>query len=169
MPTECSERSFDFQPLGAREVTARFDGGTITSDAGGLLLREIEVKTGLLADLAQCFDDFRDPELIEHSVEELIKQRVFALALGYEDLIDHDQLRTDPLLATLVGKRDVTGEERVDPRDRGTPLAGKSTLNRLELTPARATAEGIPRPGAGFEVPAGRPWAVRGVRPRCLA
>ena len=122
-------------------LTARFDGGTITSDAGGLLLREVEAQTGLLADLARCFDDHRDPELIEHSVEELIKQRVFALALGYEDLNDHDQLRSDPLLATLVGKADVTGQERFDPRDRGKPLAGKSTLNRLELTPARATAQ----------------------------
>lgn len=139
MSTECSIPSFDFQPLGTREVTARFDGGTITSDAGGLLLREIEAKTGLLADLAQCFDDFRDGELIEHSVEELVKQRVFALALGYEDLNDHDQLRADPLLATLVGKRDVTGQQRTLPRDRGKPLAGKSTLNRLELTPVRAT------------------------------
>ena len=141
MLTECNERSFDFQPLFKREVTARFDGGTITSDAGGLLLREVEAKTGLLADLARCFDDFRDPDLIEHSVEELLKQRVFALALGYEDLNDHDQLRADPLLATLVGKRDVTGQERLELRDRGKPLAGKSTLNRLELTPAKATAK----------------------------
>lgn len=141
MPTECSSREFDFQPLGSREVTARFDGGTITSDAGALLLREVEATTGLLADLAGCFDDFRDPDLIEHSVEELIKQRVFALALGYEDLNDHDQLRSDPLLATLVGKRDVTGEKRQAPRDRGKALAGKSTLNRLELTPARASAK----------------------------
>jgi hypothetical protein len=122
-------------------VTAGFDGGTITSDAGSLLLREVEAKTGLLAELACCFEDFRDPELIEHSVEELIKQRVFALALGYEDLNDHDQLRADPLLATLVGKQDVTGERRLDLRDRGKPLAGKSTLNRLELTPAKATAK----------------------------
>ena len=138
METQCSQQAFDFQPLGARQVTAGFDGGTITSDAGGLLLREIEAKTGLLADLAACFDDFRDPELVEHTTEDLIKQRVFALALGYEDLNDHDQLRADPLLATLVGKRDVTGQERADARDRGKPLAGKSTLNRLELTPARA-------------------------------
>lgn len=140
MPTECNGRAFDFQPLGSRQVTAGFDGGTITSDAGGLLLREVEAKTGLLAELACCFEDFRDPELIEHSVEDLIKQRVFALALGYEDLNDHDQLRADPLLATLVGKRDVTGERRLERRDTGKPLAGKSTLNRLELTPARATA-----------------------------
>ena len=118
MVTECSERSFDFQPLAARQVTAGFDGGTITSDAGGLLLREIESKTGLLAGFARCFDDFRDPELVEHTVEELLKQRIFALTLGYEDLNDHDQLRTDPLLATLVGKRDVTGAERTDRRDR---------------------------------------------------
>lgn len=138
METQCSQRSFEFQPLGARQVTAGFDGGTITSDAGGLLLREIEAQTGLLAELAGCFDDFRDPELVEHTAEELLKQRIFALALGYEDLNDHDQLRADPLLATLVGKRDVTGQERIDPRDRGKPLAGKSTLNRLELTPARA-------------------------------
>ena len=138
METECSQQSFEFQPLGARQVTAKFDGGTITSDAGALLLREIEAKTGMVADLAACFDDFRDGERTEHTVEELIKQRVFALALGYEDLNDHDQLRSDPLLATLVGKRDVTGQERTDARDRGKPLAGKSTLNRLELTPARA-------------------------------
>jgi hypothetical protein len=139
MNTECSQLAFDFQALGPRQVVADFGGGTITSDAGGLLLREVEAHSGLLAKLAQCFDDFRDEELIEHSVTDLIKQRVFALALGYEDLNDHDQLRADPLLATLVGKRDVTGAERLDPRDRGKPLAGKSTLNRLELTPARAS------------------------------
>jgi len=141
MATECSSRRFGFQPLGSREVTARFDGGTITSDAGALLLREVEAKTGLLADLARCFEDFRNPKLIEHTTEELIKQRVFALALGYEDLNDHDQLRADPLLATLVGKRDVTGENRQELHDRGKPLAGKSTLNRLELTPPRANAK----------------------------
>lgn len=141
MTAECSGRTFNFQPLSSREITARFDGGTITSDAGGLLLGEVEAKTGLLAELARCFDDFRDPDLIEHTVEALIKQRVFGLALGYEDLNDHDQLRTDPLLAVLVGKRDVTGAERLDPRDRGKALAGKSTLNRLELTPVGANED----------------------------
>lgn len=140
METECSKPVFGFQPLGSRQITARFDGGTITSDAGGLLLREIEAASGLLAKLASCFDDHRDAEKIEHTVEELLKQRVFALALGYEDLNDHDQLRADPLLAVLVGKRDPTGQDRVDPRDRGKPLAGKSTLNRLELTPVGADA-----------------------------
>jgi hypothetical protein len=137
METACTRTSFDFQPLAGREITARFDGGTITSDAGALLLREVEARTGLIHRFAACFDDFRDPELIEFSVEELLKQRVFALCLGYEDLNDHEQLRRDPLLAVLAGRRDPTGQDRVDPRDRGAPLAGKSTLNRLELTPAR--------------------------------
>lgn len=141
MNTECSPLAFDFQPLGARQIVVDFAGGTLTSDAGGLLLREVEARTGLLAQFAHGFSDYRDEDRIEHSVTDLIKQRVFALALGYEDLIDHEQLRTDPLLATLVGKRDVTGAERVDPRDRGKPLAGKSTLNRLELTPARASVK----------------------------
>ena len=141
MNTECSQQTFVFQPLAARQVVAGFDGGTITSDAGGLLLGEVEAKTGLLAKFASCFDDYRDEELIEHSVADLLKQRIFALALGYEDLNDHDWLRADPLLATLVGKRDVTGEERFSSRDRGKPLAGKSTLNRLELTPARASVK----------------------------
>jgi len=140
MTTECNQRAFDFHPLGGRRVTAAFDGGTITSDGGALLLRELESRSGLLASLARCFDDHRDPDLVEHTVEELVKQRVFALALGYEDLNDHDTLRTDPLLATLVGKHDPLGQERVDPRDRGQALAGKSTLNRLELTPAGARA-----------------------------
>ena len=122
-------------------MTAGFDGGTITSDAGGLLLRELEAKTGLLADLAACFDDFRDGERTEHTVEELIKQRVFALALGYEDLNDHDQLRADPLLATLVGKRDVTGQERSDPRDRGKPLGRQKHAQPLGVDPRAGQRE----------------------------
>ena len=141
METECNRPTFEFQPLGGRQVTARFDGGTITSDAGALLLGEVEQATGLLSKLAACFVDHRDPEKIEHTVDSLIKQRVFALALGYEDLNDHDQLRTDPLLAVLAGKTDPTGQDRIDPRDRGKPLAGKSTLNRLELTPVRANSD----------------------------
>ena len=142
MTTECSGESYEFQPLGGRRVTAAFDGLTITSDGGALLLRELEAQTGLLASFARCFDDHRDPDLVEHTAEELLKQRIFALALGYEDLNDHDALRTDPLLATLVGKRDPLGRERHAPRDRGKALAGKSTLNRLELSPvgARATS-----------------------------
>lgn len=141
MKTECTPYLFEMQPLASRQVAARFDGGTITSDAGGLLLRELESKAGIIERFAECFDDFRDPEKIEHTVVELLKQRVFGLALGYEDLNDHEQLRHDPLLAVLVGKSDPTGEERVEQRSRGVPLAGKSTLNRLELTPTRATAK----------------------------
>jgi hypothetical protein len=137
--TECSETSYAFQPLGTRAVTARFNGGYITSDGGALLLREVERKTGLLHRLATCFTDQRAPAQIEHTVEELIKQRVYALALGYEDLNDHDRLRYDPLLAVLVGKADPTGQERARARDRGKALAGKSTLNRLELRLPQAT------------------------------
>ncbi len=138
MTTECNTHEFDFQALGSRAITARFDGGAITSDAGGLLLREVEAKTGILRRFAACFTDHRDPDLVEHSVYELVAQRVFALALGYEDLNDHDTLRHDPLLAVLVGKTDPTGKDRRCPRDRGKSLAGKSTLNRLELTPTGA-------------------------------
>jgi hypothetical protein len=139
--TECTQRSFEFQPLCGRQVTARFDGGQITSDAGALLLREVEDRSGILRQFAHCFEDFRDPELVEFTVEQLLKQRVFALCLGYEDLNDHDQVRHDPLLAVLAGRPDPSGQDRADPRDRGIPLAGKSTLNRLELTPPRAQAK----------------------------
>ncbi|WP_419607478.1 transposase, partial [Thiolapillus sp.] len=122
-----------FQSLGRREVTGRFDGGRITSDGGGLLLREVDQRIGLLDRLAACFTDHRNPESIEHSVRDLVAQRVYGLALGYEDLNDHDDLRKDSTLALLVGKRDLTGEQRVREQDRGNPLAASSTLNRLEL------------------------------------
>jgi len=141
MQTECTDQTFQFQALGRREVVARFDGGPITSDAGGLLLREVERHTGIIRQLARCFTDHRDEELTEHSVEELLRQRIFGLALGYEDLNDHDQLRHDPLLATLVGKQDPTGGDRVRKRDQGKALAGRNTLNRLELTPRGADAK----------------------------
>jgi hypothetical protein len=137
--TECSETWFAFQPLGTRAVNARFDGGYVTSDGGALLLREVEHRLGILRRLAACFTDHRTPERIEYTVEELIKQRVYALALGYEDLNDHDQLRREPLLAMLVGKSDPTGQERRRRRDCGNALAGKSTLNRLELCVPHAT------------------------------
>jgi hypothetical protein len=137
--TECSETYHAFHPLGARAVIARFNGGYVTSDGGALLLRAVERKTGLLHRFATCFTDQRTPAQIEHPVEDLIKQRVYALALGYEDLNDHDRLRHDPLLAMLVGKPDPTGQERTRARDRGKALAGKSTLNRLELRLPEAT------------------------------
>ena len=106
-----------------------------------MLLRQVERASGILAQFAGCFTDHRDPELIEHTVEELVAQRGYALALGYEDLNDHDDLRHDPLLAVLVGKREPTGKDRIRRGDRGKALAGKSTLNRLELTPVRANAD----------------------------
>jgi len=140
MKTECSAKSLEFHPLGNRKIVARFDGGAITSEAGGLLLRSVEKATGIIRQFAGCFTDHRDPESIEHSVEGLTGQRVYGLCLGYEDLNDHDALRHDPLLAALVDKLDPTGQNRKRARDRGKALAGKSTLNRLELTRAGATA-----------------------------
>jgi hypothetical protein len=104
-------------------------------------LREVEARTGIIRQFAACFTDHRDPDLIEHTVEELAAQRAYALVLGYEDLLDHDDLRHDPLLAALVGKVDPTGQDRRRKQDRGKPLAGKSTLNRLELTPAGASED----------------------------
>jgi len=121
--TECIQSSFDLQAHFSREVVARFDGGTMTSDAGAVLLRETDRRLNLLPRLAACFEDHRQPWLVSHTLPEMVAQRVYRLALGYEDLSDHDQLREDPLLAVLRGKARV-GEE---------PLAGKSTLNRLEL------------------------------------
>ncbi len=138
MSTQCDgsgeQREFSFGKHFRREVTARFDGGKISSDGGAVLLGEVERRLGLPNRLAGCFEDHRDPDRIEHSVAELVKQRVYAIALGYEDLNDHDQLRHDPLPALLAGKRDLQGEKRKRRRDRGQAPAGKSTLNRLERT-----------------------------------
>jgi hypothetical protein len=136
--TECSGEQLEFHALGKRAVVGRFDGGAISSDGGALLLSEVEAKTRIVARLAEQFVDHRDPDLIEHSVRELIGQRVFGLALGYEDLNDHDRLRFDPLLAAAVGKLDPSGQDRQQARDRGKALASSSTLNRLELTPPDA-------------------------------
>ena len=139
MATECTTRQLQFEGLGRRQIVADFSGGEITSDAGGLLLREVDRKTRILDRFAACFDDRRDPIFVEHSIRDLVAQRVFGLALGYEDVSDHDDLRHDPLLAVLVGKTDPEGTDRLQARDRGKPLAGKSTLNRLELgTPEEA-------------------------------
>jgi hypothetical protein len=113
-------------------MVAAFDGGRITSDGGVLLLGEVERRRRIVSRFAVCFEDAREAGQVEHSVEELLRQRVFGLALGYEDLNDHDELRSDALLAAVVGKSDPTGEQRARERDRGKALAGKSTLNRLE-------------------------------------
>ena len=138
--TQCITDAIKVKRLGKRFVVADFNGGTITSDAGALLLDKTEQAIALLARAAECFVDHRDGDLIEHTVSDLLRQRVFALALGYEDLNDHDELSRDPLLAAVVGKREPTGQGRRSRRDRGRPLAGKSTLNRLELTEANANA-----------------------------
>ncbi|MDX2262761.1 MAG: IS1380 family transposase [Gemmatimonadales bacterium] len=141
METQCNAASLDFPMLGRRELVANFDGGDITSDGGALLLRKAEQLTAVIRQFAACFTDHRNLDLIEHTVEELVAQRVHALALGYEDLVDHDDLRCDPLLAAVVGKLDPKGTTRRRQRDRGKPLAGKSTLDRLELTPVGADAD----------------------------
>lgn len=127
MATECSQDSFEFGTVEGRKVVAQFDGGDITSNAGALLLGAADKAIGLVRRLAACFHDERDPDLIEHSVATMVGQRVFGLALGHEDLNDHDRLRHDPVLATLAGKLEAK-------REGCAPLAGKSTLNRLELS-----------------------------------
>src|SRR3954453_6295321 len=138
MTTECNSAYLDFPMVGSRQVLADFDGGDISSDGGALLLRQTEALTGIIPQFAGSFPDHRAPDLVEPPVEHLLAQRVYGLALGYEDLNDHDDLRTDPLLATVGGKGDPIGKARRGRRRRGKPLAGKSTLNRLELTPVAA-------------------------------
>jgi len=141
MQTECTTKKIKFQGLFGRELVSDFSGGNITSDGGGLLLREVSKGRRILSGFAHCFSDYRHADKIEHSVEELVSQRVYGLALGYEDLNDHDDLRKDYLLSTLVGKKDISGENRKKAEDKGKALASKSTLNRLELTPSAATSE----------------------------
>jgi hypothetical protein len=128
MPTECSQDSLDFASLGGRKVTAAFDGGAMTSNAGALLLRETDRAIGLSRQAAACFSDGRRQDRIEHGVETLIAQRIHGIALGYEDLNDHDELRHDPVLGLLSGKLEAR-------RGDCAALAGKSTLNRLEHAP----------------------------------
>ena len=127
MPTECSPELFEFSRVGGRSVVASFDGGAITSDAGSLLLGATDRAIRLVDRFAGCFVDHRRQELIEHQVRTLVGQRLFALALGYEDINDHDRLRHDPMMAVLAGKLQAK-------RDDCAPVAGKSTLNRLELS-----------------------------------
>ncbi len=125
MPGKHNAKRLDFGSLDRRIVEADFDGGAITSNAGALLLGQLDRGLGLIRRFARCFTDRRDPLLVEHRLETLLGQRIFGLALGYEDLIDHDELRKDPVMAVLAGKLEAG---RAD----CAPLAGKSTLNRLE-------------------------------------
>jgi hypothetical protein len=123
MQTECTTGALTFQGVAGRAVVARFDGGTLTSDGGAVLLREVDRATNLLGQFAACFTDHRDPARVTHPVAALARQRVYGLALGDEDLHDHDALRHDPLIAVLAESADLAA-----------PGSGKSTLNRLELT-----------------------------------
>jgi Transposase DDE domain group 1 len=123
--TECNQTTFPFEGHFSRQVVANFDRAQMTTEGGALLLREADRKIGLLKRVAGCFTDTRDPQRIEHGLSEMLAQRIYGLALGYEDLNDHEELRRDPLLGLLAGKHELA-----------EPLAGKSTLNRLELTPA---------------------------------
>ena len=136
MKTHCNTKPnpqrLDFASHFGRRVEGAFDGGAVSSDGGALLLREVERGFGIIRRFAACFTDIRNPKRIEFSLETLLKQRIFGLALGYEDVNDHDALRHDPLLALACGQPDLRGESRRDKRDRGVPLAGKATLNRLE-------------------------------------
>ena len=120
--TECNQSSFGFEATGNREIVARFDGGTISSDGGAFLLRQTDKRLNLLARMAVCFLDGRNQDMVEHSILEMLSQRVYGLALGYEDINDHEQLRHDPVFGILAGR------EKLE-----DPLAGKSTLNRMEL------------------------------------
>jgi hypothetical protein len=133
--TECIQSQFRFGKHFRREVVGEFRGGTTTSDGGALLLRETDQKMNLLPRFSRCFLDGRNPVLIEHSVEQMLAQRVYGLALGYEDLNDHEQLRHDSLFGVLAGKVEA-GQET---------LAGKSTLNRLEVTAQFARRSGAIR------------------------
>src|ERR1700760_5170875 len=132
MQTECSAEPSLFGRVEGRPVVAEFDGGALTSDAGGLLLGAADRRLDLVRRLAECFRDARDPRFIEHTVATLVGQRVFGIALGYEDLNDHDDLRHDPVMATLAGKLEARREDCA-------PVAGKSTLNRLELSKLQPT------------------------------
>jgi hypothetical protein len=131
MATECSPARFEFAPVEGRRVVASFDGGEITSNAGAVLLGATDRAVNLIGRFAACFRDARRPERVEHEVATLVGQRIVGIALGHEDIVDHDQLRHDPVLAILAGK---LAARRGD----CAPLAGKSTLNRLEHAPADA-------------------------------
>lgn len=132
--TACNAQPLLFQDLGHRQVVADFSGGTLSSDAGVLLLREVDASLGLTQSLARCFSDFREQVFVDHSVQQMVAQRIYGLALGYEDLNDHERLRLDPVLATACNKVDPLGNDRFNPAHRGVALAGASTLNRLELS-----------------------------------
>jgi len=138
MATECRQDSLDFGTIEGRSVVGAFDGGVISSDAGALLLGATDRAIRLIGRVATCFTDRREAESIEHTVTTLVGQRVVGIALGYEDLNDHDELRHDPVMAVLAGKLKAR-------RKRCAPVAGKSTLSRLEHAPEEGVAFAPPR------------------------
>lgn len=138
MATECTPIQMDFQGVGRRRVEAAFDGGPLSSEGGLLLLREVDLRLNIVDRLAACFTDHREQDAVEHGMDELLRQRIFGMASGYEDLNDHDKLRLDPLMALASGKEDIEGKNRRREEDKGIPLASRCSLNRLELTPEDA-------------------------------
>jgi hypothetical protein len=132
--TDCQGQPLLFQDLGSRQVVADFSGGPLSSDGGVLLLRQADANLGLTQSPAQCFGDQRHQVFVDHTVRQLLTQRIYGLALGYEDVNDHTQLRRDPLLARACDKKDPLGQNRFNPHHRGLARAGPSTLNRLELS-----------------------------------
>jgi len=154
MKTHCNQKTFEFQTENSRKIVAHFNGGNISSDSGGLLLRQVEQITDIIRQFAGCFTDYREPDLTEHTIEELIAQRIYVLALGYEDLNDHDELRNDPLLAVMVGKKDPTGllmsgRHRKTTKQPCTRL-GDSSLRSASVLRSRATTKDeSPKQSAG--------------------
>jgi hypothetical protein len=138
-PTDCKDQPLLFQDLGSRQVVADFSGGTLSTDGGALLLREADHRLGMSRALAECFEDQRDARFVDHQLPQLLAQRIEGLALGYQDLNDHDQLRRDPLLAVACGKTDPLGQDRLLADNRGAALAAAATLNRLELSNNKRT------------------------------
>jgi hypothetical protein len=132
--TDCNDQPLLFQDLGTRQVVADFSGGTLSTDGGALLLRQVDQRLGLSPSLAECFDDQRDARFVDHRLPQLLAQRLIGQALGYEDLNDHDRLRLDPLLAVACNKRDPLGQDRCFADNNGAALAAPATLNRLELS-----------------------------------
>src|SRR5512134_1761993 len=128
MQTECIPGQLEFEGFDGRRVVAAFDGGAVTSDAGTVLLREADRAIGLIARVAACFTDHREAEQVVHALPTLIGQRIVALALGYEDINDHDALRRDPVLALFSDQLEAKRKDCA-------VLAGKSTINRLEHAP----------------------------------
>lgn len=163
MPSARERQPLLFTDLASRHVVADFSGGTLSTDAGALLLREVDINLGLTRTLAQCFADGRNQVWVEHSVQQMLAQRLYGLALGYEDLNDHTRLRLDPLLATACNKADPLGEHRLNRADRGMALAAPCTLNRLELSNNKSTrAHKVPHAPARIEPPSNKPSSASG-------